>query len=99
LAHFTKPRVDSGQKARASWRFVAHGFINAGSGTNSVATGLRPADEKASSLAPHDILSSATYWRMRAEEVRTIAEGGRDPTAKAITLRIADDYDRLWPLP
>jgi hypothetical protein len=46
-------------------------------------------------VCPNDILSSATYWRMRAEEVRTIAEGGRDPTAKAITLRIADDYDRL----
>jgi hypothetical protein len=32
---------------------------------------------------------------MRAEEVRAIAEGGRDPTAKSIMLRITEDYGRL----
>jgi hypothetical protein len=46
-------------------------------------------------LNSRSVLRTATYWRMRGEEVRSIAEGVKDPTANAIMGRIADDYDRL----
>ena len=39
--------------------------------------------------------SSAQHWRMRAEEMRTIAEETRGSTARAMMPRIAADYDRL----
>jgi hypothetical protein len=46
---------------------------------------------------PHSdyLFRTATHWRMRAEEMRTLAEEAIDSTVRAMMLRIAVDYDRL----
>jgi len=52
-------------------------------------------EKRMNALGPSDVFKSASLWRMRAEEARTLAEAGRDSEAKIIMLRIAAGYDRL----
>ena len=52
---------------------------------------------RVSTLEDGDAFKSASHRRVRAEDVRTIAEAGKEPAARALTLRIAADYDRLAP--
>jgi len=37
----------------------------------------------------------AEQWRSRAENTRALAEDMNEPAAKAMMLRVADNYDRL----
>jgi hypothetical protein len=46
-------------------------------------------------LNPESVLNSGRHWRMRGEEMRTLADGADTPEVVAMMLRIAEDYERL----
>ena len=52
---------------------------------------------RVNTLEHGDVFKSASHRRMRAEEVRIIAEAGKDSAATAIMLRVVANYDRLAP--
>jgi hypothetical protein len=41
------------------------------------------------------LLNNPAHWHLRAQEARLLAAQLEDVEAKAATLRIADEYDRL----
>jgi hypothetical protein len=41
------------------------------------------------------LLNNPAHWHLRAQEARLLANALEDPEAKAATLKIADEYDRL----
>ena len=44
---------------------------------------------------PPPNLGNPEFWRYRAEEARTIADGMRDGEPKKIMVRIAESYERI----
>ena len=44
---------------------------------------------------PPPNVENPEFWRFRAEEARTIAEGMRDGEPKKVMLRIAESYERI----
>jgi hypothetical protein len=45
--------------------------------------------------AARGLVINPEHWRRRGEEMRAFADEMRDLKAKAILLRLADEYDRL----
>jgi hypothetical protein len=41
------------------------------------------------------LLNNPAHWHLRAQEAPLLASQLEDPEAKAATLKIADEYDRL----
>jgi hypothetical protein len=41
------------------------------------------------------LLNNPAHWHLRAQEARLLASQLDDPEAKAATLKIAEEYDRL----
>ena len=41
------------------------------------------------------VINDPDYWRKRAEEMRALSETMDDVEARAIMLRLAEDYDKL----
>jgi hypothetical protein len=41
------------------------------------------------------LLNNPTHWHLRAQEARLLASQLDDPVAKAATLKIAEEYERL----